>query len=86
MEIGGLRIISAWHSFAGPLHPVILHNEDGARKHFLRSLVATSGAPPDKSLRAVPGKSNSNEKKNEAVSIGSRVTLRADDANETLAG
>jgi hypothetical protein len=32
------------------------------------------------------GKSNSNEKKNEAVSIGSRVTFRADNLNETLAG
>jgi hypothetical protein len=26
--------------------------------------------PPDKGLRAIIGKSNSNEKKNEAVSIG----------------
>src|SRR5260370_42157201 len=50
----------------------------GAASVFLRSLVATSGALPDKSLRAVPGKSNSNEKKNEALSIAPPIPRRAD--------
>jgi hypothetical protein len=45
--------------------------ETGPARVFFRSLAATSVAPPDTSLRAVPGKSDSNEKKNEAVSIGS---------------
>jgi hypothetical protein len=49
----------------------ILHNKDGARKHFFDTELRHFWSPPDASLKIVSGKSDSNEKKNQAVSIES---------------
>src|SRR5258707_11979715 len=42
---------------------LILPNEDGDCKRFLRNLAAHSWSPPDKCLGTVSGKSDSNEKR-----------------------
>ena len=49
----------------------ILHNRDGARKRFFNTDLRHFGSPSDASLKPVSGKSDSNEKKNEAASIES---------------
>ena len=60
---------------------LILHNREGARKRFFDTeLPGPSGA---RQTRA-SSKSDSDEKRNEAVSIESRLALRTNDDNETL--
>ena len=49
---------------------IILHNEDGDCKSFLRLGRPQLGSPPDAGFVALPGKTESNEKKNECVFMG----------------
>ena len=50
---------------------IILHNKDGDCKSFLRLRRPQLGIPPDAGFEARPSKTESNEKKNEWVFIGS---------------
>jgi hypothetical protein len=50
---------------------MILHNEDGDCKSFFKTWPPQLGSLPDAGFEALPGKTESNEKKNECVFIGS---------------
>src|SRR5215469_13246720 len=53
---------------------------------FLRVCLTQLVSPPDVGFEALPSKTESNEKKNECVFIGSRALCRTDDPNNYLAG
>src|SRR5664279_3313901 len=58
----------------------------GTTRGFCETWPPQRGSSPDVAFGALSGKADSNEKKNEGLFIGSRVLLRTNGRDETLAG